>query len=110
MESATSWLVFVFRTVVLLVIPAAFFLVKGKDRLRLSNLVEKIPGPSALPLIGNALLMAGNSDLAGNFAFFLLQQNMHTHNFQNFSTLFAKNPLKTTEGSLDFGLSINLKS
>lgn len=91
MESATSWLVFIFRTVVLFVIPAAFLLVKGKDRLRLSNLVEKIPGPSALPLIGNALLMAGNSDLAGNFAYTFYSIAMHTHTiFRTFQLCLQK--------------------
>jgi len=68
METITPWLVFLFRTLVLFVIPLAFLLIKGTKRLKFNALVEKIPGPKALPLIGNAVLMSGR-DLTGLFVF-----------------------------------------
>jgi hypothetical protein len=66
MESATSWLPLILRTIVIFFIPAAYLFKHGRRRLRLSKLVDKIPGPRAWPLIGNALLMTGQ-DLAGMF-------------------------------------------
>jgi hypothetical protein len=66
MKSATSWMPFVFRTIVLFIIPAVYFYKQGTRWLRFRKLVDKIPGPRALPLIGNALLMT-SKDLAGTF-------------------------------------------
>jgi len=103
MESTTSWLVWVFRTAFLFVLPLGFIIYIGSKKLLFNARVDKIPGPKTWPFLGNAKLMIGG-DLAGTFlnlAVFSL--NKIINYLQAFLNICATRLLKNMVDWCEFG-------